>query len=132
MEHTKGAMMQATGESKGQGKVCKSCEGGIAKLAPREIERRLKAMNGWRALAKGKKLGKECHMANFRQGMSFLNEVARVAEQENHHPDLHLEQYRNVRIELTTHSVGGLTENDFILAEKIDSLLLNVESGLVS
>jgi 4a-hydroxytetrahydrobiopterin dehydratase len=55
-------------------------------------------------------------------GMDFFNRIAEVAEDDNHHPDLHLEGYRNVRIELWTHAIGGLSENDFILAAKIDQL----------
>ena len=59
---------------------------------------------------------------NFMTGIDFFNRVAQVAEDEGHHPDLHLEGYRNVWIELYTHAIGGLSENDFILAAKIDRL----------
>ena len=52
-------------------------------------------------------------------GVEFFNKVAALAEQEGHHPDLHLEGYRQVAIELWTHAIGGLSENDFILAAKI-------------
>ena len=55
-------------------------------------------------------------------GLAFFEKVAAVAEEEGHHPDLHLEGYRNVAIELWTHAIGGLSENDFILAAKIDRL----------
>ena len=55
-------------------------------------------------------------------GMKFFSEVARLAEEDEHHPDLHLTGYRNVWIELSTHAIGGLSENDFILAAKIDQL----------
>jgi 4a-hydroxytetrahydrobiopterin dehydratase len=54
--------------------------------------------------------------------MQFFHLVAELAEAENHHPDLHLEGYRNVTIEIWTHAIGGLSENDFILAAKIDEL----------
>jgi 4a-hydroxytetrahydrobiopterin dehydratase len=59
---------------------------------------------------------------NFKAAVEFLNGVAELAERENHHPDLHLVGYRNLSIELTTHAIGGLSENDFILAAKIDEL----------
>ena len=59
---------------------------------------------------------------NFMAGMAFFNEVAKLAEDEGHHPDLHIEGYRNVSIEIWTHAIGGLSENDFILAAKIDAL----------
>jgi 4a-hydroxytetrahydrobiopterin dehydratase len=55
--------------------------------------------------------------------MELLNKIAEIAESEQHHPDLHLTGYRHVRVELTTHAIGGLSENDFILAAKIDAIL---------
>jgi 4a-hydroxytetrahydrobiopterin dehydratase len=55
-------------------------------------------------------------------GIDFFNAVAKIAEEEGHHPDLHLEGYRKVAIELWTHAIGGLSENDFILAAKIDKV----------
>jgi 4a-hydroxytetrahydrobiopterin dehydratase len=55
-------------------------------------------------------------------GIEFFNKVAALAEEEGHHPDLHLEGYRQVAIELWTHAIGGLSENDFILAAKINEL----------
>ena len=60
-------------------------------------------------------------------GIEFFNRVAEVAEDEGHHPDLHLEGYRNVWIELYTHAIGGLSENDFILAAKIDQLPITLK-----
>jgi 4a-hydroxytetrahydrobiopterin dehydratase len=55
-------------------------------------------------------------------GIDFFNAVAKPAEEEGHHPDLHLEGYRKAAIEIWTHAIGGLSENDFILAAKIDRL----------
>ena len=60
-------------------------------------------------------------------GMDFFGRVAEVAEDDGHHPDLHLEGYRNVWIELYTHAIGGLSENDFILAAKIDDLPIRLK-----
>ncbi len=57
-----------------------------------------------------------------RSAMDFFNKVADIAEEDGHHPDLHLEQYRKASIELWTHAIGGLSENDFILAAKIDQV----------
>ena len=59
-------------------------------------------------------------------GIDFFNKVAALAEEEGHHPDLHLEGYRQVKIVLWTHAVGGLTENDFILAAKINEVPVQV------
>jgi len=61
-------------------------------------------------------------MADFRSAIKMINNVAALAEREQHHPDLHLEGYRKVWIEIFTHAVGGLSENDFILAAKIDAI----------
>jgi len=59
---------------------------------------------------------------NFSAAFDFMNRIAEVAEADDHHPDLHLTGYRKLRIELATHAIGGLSENDFILAAKIDQL----------
>jgi 4a-hydroxytetrahydrobiopterin dehydratase len=60
--------------------------------------------------------------------MECVNRISELSEAEGHHPDLHLTGYRNLKIELTTHAIGGLSENDFILAAKIDALLAQCES----
>ena len=57
------------------------------------------------------------------EGMQFFNQIADVAEDDGHHPDLHIAGYRNGAIELWTHASGGLSENDFILAAKIDKIM---------
>jgi 4a-hydroxytetrahydrobiopterin dehydratase len=58
----------------------------------------------------------------------FFNRIAEVAEEDGHHPDLHVEGYRNVSVELWTHAIGGLSENDFILAAKIDQLPVELKT----
>ncbi|MCL4405668.1 MAG: 4a-hydroxytetrahydrobiopterin dehydratase [Firmicutes bacterium] len=65
---------------------------------------------------------KEFKFKDFKQAMSFVNKIADVAEAEGHHPDIYI-FYSMVRIELTTHAIGGLSENDFILATKINNLV---------
>jgi len=60
--------------------------------------------------------------------MEFFNQVAEVAEADGHHPDLHIEGYRNASIALWTHAIGGLSENDFILAAKIDQIEIELKS----
>jgi 4a-hydroxytetrahydrobiopterin dehydratase len=60
-------------------------------------------------------------------GIKFFEQIAKVAEEEQHHPDLHLAGYRNVAVELSTHAIGGLSENDFILAAKIDQLPVEIK-----
>ena len=68
-------------------------------------------------------------MKNFMAGIVFFTQVAELAEAEGHHPDLHLEGYRNVWVEIWTHAIGGLSENDFILAAKIDRLGIKPTEG---
>jgi 4a-hydroxytetrahydrobiopterin dehydratase len=103
-------------------KKCLPCEGGVDPYSLEESREQLKQLRGWELTQDGKRIGKKWTVKNFMAGMEFFNRVAEVAEEDNHHPDLHLEGYRNVRIELWTHAIGGLSENDFILAAKIDQL----------
>ena len=109
-------------------KKCVACEGGVPKYSPSEAESQLKNLAGWRITAGGQRIRKDCVVKNFMAGINFFNEVARLAEEEGHHPDLHLEGYRNVWIELWTHAIGGLSENDFILAAKIDRLPIKLKN----
>ncbi|MBS0012141.1 MAG: 4a-hydroxytetrahydrobiopterin dehydratase [Bacteroidales bacterium] len=74
---------------------------------------------GW-DLIDDKKIKKKFLFENFKRAMAFVQEIARVAEEEQHHPDICI-SYADVSIELSTHDVGGLSENDFIMAAKIDS-----------
>lgn len=101
-------------------KNCKPCEGGVAPLAATEIERLLKALSGWEL--QGKELVKTCRFANYYETMAFVNATAWISHRENHHPDLEV-GYKECRIRYSTHAIGDLSENDFICAAKIDSLL---------
>lgn len=84
---------------------------------------------GWELTDRGRRIRKEWVVRNFAAGMDFLRRVADLAEREWHHPDVHLEGYRQVRIEITTHAIEGLSENDFILAAKIDRLPVKLKAG---
>ena len=103
-------------------KKCVPCEGGVPRLTTAEAEEQLAKLTGWTIEHSGQRIRKEWTVKNFMAGMKFFNEVAKVAESEGHHPDLHIIGYRNVMIEIWTHAIGGLSENDFILAAKIDEL----------
>jgi 4a-hydroxytetrahydrobiopterin dehydratase len=103
-------------------KKCVPCEGGIPALSREQSEELLKRLSGWRIVADGQRIRREWTVKNFMAGMDFLNQVAEIAEAEEHHPDVHLAGYRNVAIEIWTHAIGGLSENDFILAAKIDKV----------
>jgi 4a-hydroxytetrahydrobiopterin dehydratase len=103
-------------------KRCRPCEGEVAKYSPPQIHQQLTRLEGWTLTHDGQRIRKDWVVRSFPAGIEFLGRVAELAEQEGHHPDLHLEGYRNLWIELWTHALGGLSENDFILAAKIDQL----------
>jgi 4a-hydroxytetrahydrobiopterin dehydratase len=103
-------------------KRCLPCEGGVAKFTPDEAEAQLVQLTGWKITHNGQRIRKDWVVENFMAAMEFFNRVAELAEEEGHHPDLHLEGYRNMSVEIWTHAIGGLSENDFILAAKIDFL----------
>ena len=109
-------------------KRCVPCEGGVPKYSADEAAEQLKSLQGWRLTADSQRIRKDWVVKNFMAGIDFFNAVAKLAEEEQHHPDLHLEGYRNVAIELWTHAIGGLSENDFILAAKIDKLPVKLKS----
>lgn len=113
-------MTVQTADQLRQGK-CKPCEGGVAKLSGQEARKQLEQLSGWELSADGTAITKNWTRKNFEDAMGFLNRIAEVAEAEQHHPDLHLTGYKKVRVALMTHAIGGLSENDFILAAKIDN-----------
>ena len=86
-----------------------------------EAGKLLTEVQGWSLDDNGKEIEKCFHFKDFEQTMAFVNEVAKVAESESHHPDLDV-SYGKLCVELTTHAIGGLSENDFILAAKIDAI----------
>jgi 4a-hydroxytetrahydrobiopterin dehydratase len=97
-------------------------------IAAKEAKALVSELKGWTLVA-GKTLRRELEMKDFMAAVHFINAVARTAEAEGHHPDLHLTGYRNLVIELSTHSIGGLSMNDFILAEKIDRIPREVKAS---
>lgn len=103
-------------------KRCVPCEGGVPKYTLAEAEAQLARLQGWALDADKQTIRKQWKFKNFVQALAFVNRVGELAEQEQHHPDLHLTGYRFVGIEIMTHAIGGLSENDFILAAKIDQL----------
>ena len=102
-------------------KKCKPCEGGVLSLNEKEVaEYRKQIREDWKVI-ENKKLLKEYLFENYRDSMDFVNRVANLAEDEGHHPVMHV-FFGRVVIELWTHSIDGLSENDFIMAFKIDGL----------
>lgn len=103
-------------------KKCVPCEGGVPTLTGPEVEALLANLQGWKAVEGGQRIRRDWRARNFMTAIDFFNRIATLAEQEGHHPDLHLVGYRDVAVELWTHAIGGLSENDFIVAAKIDAL----------
>ncbi|MFO7658337.1 MAG: 4a-hydroxytetrahydrobiopterin dehydratase [Bacteroidales bacterium] len=102
-------------------KHCVPCEGGTEPFNEEQIATHKKQLApGWQVID-NKKIRKEFLFENFKRGMAFAQDIAAIAESENHHPDICI-HYTNVEVELSTHAIGGLSENDFIMAAKVDEL----------
>jgi 4a-hydroxytetrahydrobiopterin dehydratase len=107
-------------------KHCVPCEGGTTPLSSEESKKILSeipATDGNWTLVDDKELEKTYTFKDFKEALEFVNKVGAIAESEGHHPDIGLHNYKLVTIKLSTHAIGGLSENDFILASKIDDLL---------
>ena len=106
-------------------KKCKPCEGGISALDISEIHKYQKKVDGWDVKSNEKKiyfLEKNFKFKNFLESQKFVNKVGEISEQEGHHPDI-LFGWGYAKISITTHAIEGLSENDFILAAKIDKII---------
>jgi 4a-hydroxytetrahydrobiopterin dehydratase len=104
-------------------KKCVACESTRAPFSREEAEILLKQIHGWTLSGDSRWLSKEFKFNDFAGAMKFANDVAAIAESEGHHPDLQISWGKAV-VELTTHNIKGLSENDFILAAKIDAITL--------
>ncbi len=98
---------------------CEPCAAGSLPLSAREAEELFQEVPKWSL--KEKSIEREFRFQDFRQAVRFVNKIAAVAEEEGHHPDIFI-SYNRVRLVLSTHKIGGLSRNDFILAAKIDRL----------
>ena len=99
---------------------CVPCEAGTPPLSRADAERLMVDVPGWRLLdGEPAKIERSFKLEDFAAAMAFVNTVAAIAEAEGHHPDIHI-SWNRVRLELFTHAIGGLSENDFILAAKIN------------
>lgn len=99
-------------------KTCVPCRGGVPPLTRQQIEAMLPELEGWE-VKEDKRLEKSFKFDDFAQAMRLANAIAEIAEHEGHHPDL-LVRWGELKVELWTHKIDGLTESDFILAAKID------------
>lgn len=91
-------------------------------MTSEEIAAQLRVLVGWEVDSAEKSIFKSWNRKNFVKALDFCQKIGAVAEAEQHHPDLHLTGYRHLKVVLTTHAIGGLSINDFILAAKIDAL----------
>ncbi|MBT9520196.1 MAG: 4a-hydroxytetrahydrobiopterin dehydratase [Dechloromonas sp.] len=104
-------------------KRCTPCEGGIPPLPQEKIDRLLRSLEGWGQT--GGEISKTFEFRNYYETMAFVNAIAWISHRENHHPDLEV-GYRQCRVRYSTHAIGGLSENDFICAAKIERSLFSV------
>ncbi|HLD71755.1 MAG TPA: 4a-hydroxytetrahydrobiopterin dehydratase [Candidatus Peribacteraceae bacterium] len=102
-------------------KKCVPCEGGAQPLSPEDVKKYISEVSEWHADPEVKSIGRQFKFGTFMDAIAFINAVAALAEEENHHPNIHA-YYNKVTLNLSTHAIGGLSENDFILAAKIDAL----------
>lgn len=102
-------------------KHCTACEEGTEPLNAEQIEGFISKLHTKWEVVDNKMIRKEFPFENFKRGMAFAQNVALLADKEGHHPDMCI-HYKSVDIELSTHSINGLSESDFIMAAKIDEL----------
>lgn len=102
-------------------KKCVPCEGGIDPFDKEKIAYYLPIVPEWKVI-EDKRIDKEFIFKDFKEALDFVNKVGKIAEAEGHHPNIYLHNWNKVKIELFTHAIEGLSENDFILAVKIDLL----------
>jgi 4a-hydroxytetrahydrobiopterin dehydratase len=98
-------------------KKCVPCEGGVDKLSVEQVKHYLSMVEGW--TLEGDRIGKRYEFKDFVEAMAFVNRMAGAAEEQGHHPDFSV-HYNQVDVTIWTHAIGGLSENDFILAAVID------------
>ena len=99
---------------------CTPCEGGTPPLSREEVGRMMGQLEGWESF--DGRIEREFRFKNYYQTMAFVNAVAWIANRENHHPAMQV-GYNTCRVSYTTHAIGGLSENDFICAAKVEALL---------
>ncbi|MBI3341769.1 4a-hydroxytetrahydrobiopterin dehydratase [Candidatus Curtissbacteria bacterium] len=101
---------------------CVPCEGGTKPMTTEEMKPYLEEVQNWQTKDDNKKIERKFKFKDFKEALEFVNRIGEIAEQEGHHPDVQL-GWGRVEVELSTHAIGGLSVNDFILAAKINKLL---------
>ena len=103
-------------------KKCVACEGDVPTLTREQSAVFGNEVPAWAIADDNLSISREFTFKDFKEALAFTNNVGAIAEEEGHHPDITIHSYKKVRITLSTHAIGGLSENDFILASKIDLL----------
>jgi 4a-hydroxytetrahydrobiopterin dehydratase len=101
---------------------CVPCEGGVLPLARDEALKLAAEANHWTLSEDNTSISREVTFKDFNEALAFINKVGELAESEGHHPDIHC-WWNKVKLELSTHAIGGLSNNDFILAAKVNQLV---------
>jgi 4a-hydroxytetrahydrobiopterin dehydratase len=101
---------------------CQNLPNGTPPLPAEEVDRLLALVGGWEQNEDGTSISKRFRFDGFTAAVSFLSSLVPIANEQDHHPDVHLIQYRWLMIEFSTHSIGGLSRNDFIMAAKVNEL----------
>lgn len=99
---------------------CVPCEGGLEPLSQEDAAERARLVPEWSL--EGARLRRRFRLQDFRAALAWVNRVGMLAEEHGHHPDVHLTGWNKVELELWTHAIGGLHDNDFVLARAIDAL----------
>jgi 4a-hydroxytetrahydrobiopterin dehydratase len=101
-------------------KTCVPCRGGVPPLGEQEIRPLAAQVDGW-SVVENHHIEKEFTFRDFKEALDFVNRVGAIAEEQGHHPDIHL-AWGKVGLSIWTHKIDGLTESDFILAAKVDTI----------
>ncbi|MEK7116284.1 MAG: 4a-hydroxytetrahydrobiopterin dehydratase [Patescibacteria group bacterium] len=101
--------------------ICVPCEGGVSPIPREEALARRSEIDDWTLSDDATSISREFSFTNFTEALTWVNKIGALAEQEGHHPDIHW-TWNRVRLVLSTHAIGGLSNNDFILAAKINRL----------
>ena len=102
---------------------CKPCEGGVEPLSGNELLALMLDVPFWSLVPNKKSIARRINAGTFAKALKLIDAIGEIAEDQQHHPDLHLTGYRDLRIVMKTHAIGGLSENDFIVAAKINELI---------
>lgn len=101
---------------------CIPCEGDLVRLTREEFAKYLDQVSFWTVIDENTKLTREFTFKDFKEALNFVNIVGEIADDEGHHPNIYLHSWNKVKITIYTHAINGLSENDFIMAAKIDGI----------